>query len=194
MLLHIVFIHCVLNCHFTAVTASLFLRLLHNRFTLNFSCCWNIVSVSTHFQKLGNHLISTIDSLIHIIWNTTLNHYIIQQLLSNHRSLDLVSFSQLVQINNDRMSSIQLQSIIPSHCLHLSIRWLSTLSLHHLHHNPHRRRHLASQQSRCVFKPLRNLHLHYPITQLIFKPETETSHILLRQAWTRTNFILYFSA
>jgi hypothetical protein len=90
------------------------------------------------------------------------------------------------------MSCIQFESIVFGHLLHVHAAGSLALSLHHLHHDTHRARHLASDKSRGVCESLRDGNFANRVTEFVLEPEAEGSDLVLRDTVERQN--LFFEA
>ena len=78
LLFKVLFGNCVVEFDLRAITLHFLLRLLHYWFCLNFSGRLDILAIGAHFQELRDHLVPAIDALIHVVWNATLDHHIIE--------------------------------------------------------------------------------------------------------------------
>ena len=100
---------------------------------------------------------------------------VIKHLHTDLLSAVVVNLPQLIQLNNNWVHRIYLQSLVVAHSLQLpcSVLRVVSLGLHHLHHGPHVCRYLAEEDAWYRLEPFRKGHFSYKWLAVLLQPEAE---------------------
>ena len=96
----------------------------------------------------------------------------------NARTLG-VSLPQLIQLDDNSMTRVDLQGVILVHLIHLS----RILLLHHCHDHSHGGGHLSVEHGRLILKSLGYLDLAHVLLQFVLEPQTEIGDVLFGQRY-----------
>ena len=102
-----------------------------------------------------------------------------------------VNLAQGVQLYDNRVTRVDLKSVVFVHLLKLA--WVLPVALHHGHYHAHRGRDLSEEDRGLIFQALGECDLAHVLRELVFKPKTKSGHVLLWEStWQVILCVLIF--